>query len=427
MNTQLIFLHIPKTAGTAFRNVVEKNYPYDHYWWGLSEEQEYLDDYGVIGGHKPYQYYSGFLSNKLYLGIVREPVSRILSLHNYYANPTYNVNAPNKWINELGLDPRSIVNTIKNSRDFRDKIDNYQCYYLSGERNFEKARKVIESHDFIVGCMDHIDLFMQRIKKRFDWATINLPMANEGAPDYSSQYNQDEELLELLHEYTDEDRKLYEYVLEHKVFEHINPHIICDLQNIDKARETDLTPSLQQSVQMENLKKEIATHATAYIAKEEECHSSDHDRRITTDGLQKELTTAHEYIASLHSEINRFKQSLPWKLLSPLRKAKHYLNVLHGKALVLMYFFRDLLRSPVQTLLKLAVRLVGRVVVLRRLAAFLVNRFPGLKIWILRYSGYTSVHMSPDKSQANLEADLNIDYEVLPLRARRIYNRIQRR
>ena len=77
MNTKLIFLHVPKVAGSAFRRVVERNYPNEYYWWELSEEQEYLDDYRVIGGHKPFQYYSDFPYNRLHLAMVKSVIWKV--------------------------------------------------------------------------------------------------------------------------------------------------------------------------------------------------------------------------------------------------------------------------------------------------------------------------------------------------------------
>ncbi|WP_341582306.1 hypothetical protein [Marinobacter metalliresistant] len=93
---------------------------------------------------------NGFAKDAVFVSILREPVSRVFSLYNYYRSrgelPGMN--------NDL-----SISRSILENEHFRNKIRNAQNKYISGRESFNYTKSFIENNSFLIGTQDDVQQF----------------------------------------------------------------------------------------------------------------------------------------------------------------------------------------------------------------------------------------------------------------------------
>ena len=165
---QVVFIHIPKTAGTSQRALFYHNYGQENvFWFGVQGRPSRwvpsrivlsrLMDFDAVGGHRSFRFFRHIDQRVLFASVVREPVARVASLYNYFRS---RIAEPNRtgWL-WSGLDPHSIVRTIFECQRFRREISNSQCKYLSGGNTFAQVQSVLESRNFVVGSFDDLGSF----------------------------------------------------------------------------------------------------------------------------------------------------------------------------------------------------------------------------------------------------------------------------
>ena len=94
----LVYIHIPKTAGTFLRTAwLKKNV--NNYFWSDEKktyplvgdlEKSYItaSSYEMLGGHLPLSTFLKFptLQPRIFLNVLREPIARIISFYNHIKN-----------------------------------------------------------------------------------------------------------------------------------------------------------------------------------------------------------------------------------------------------------------------------------------------------------------------------------------------------
>jgi len=161
-----IFIHIPKTAGTAVARILEEAYP-QRIFYDYGTERNLRDartpplaavynrdslmrHYRMIYGHFHHLKYSEIYYNAEFLSMVREPVSRAIS-HYYhlarYADPTPHPIAElvksGEWnIIDLHRRNRSLTNVLGMYFEGRDVRD--FSFILTQERLFDSLRACAE-------------------------------------------------------------------------------------------------------------------------------------------------------------------------------------------------------------------------------------------------------------------------------------------
>lgn len=101
-----VFVHIPKTAGTSFRNALENNFPVikdygsnsdvtnsivKEFVYGehsnMCEFYDWFKDNGqILSGHYPLMKYVNFAPASSLLTFIREPLSQVISHYNHFKN-----------------------------------------------------------------------------------------------------------------------------------------------------------------------------------------------------------------------------------------------------------------------------------------------------------------------------------------------------
>jgi hypothetical protein len=130
----VIFIHIPKTAGTTFGNIIKRQYlpsarfpiyssqAFDHFK-DLSQAQK--SKIRLLHGHIPFGYHKMLAQPSLYITFLREPVDRVIS-HYYYVRQH-----PEHELYDL------VVNQNLSLKDYvcsgiLPELDNGQCRMLAG-------------------------------------------------------------------------------------------------------------------------------------------------------------------------------------------------------------------------------------------------------------------------------------------------------
>lgn len=223
MSAFLIYIHIEKSAGTSQRHLFYRNYGRSRvFWYGVgsakaSFDRAELGDCKVVGGHRDHGFYASVSRQTLFASVVREPVARVVSLFNYYAQTS---RERTEWL-KRGLNPDSLLDTIVRCGPFRQNIANTQCLRLGDSRNFERALEVLRRDNFIVGCFEHLDRFNSELAIRLGWRYTDLDRHNVGR-DISRRRVLDEEgVVEKILELNREDQKLYEFVKGQQVYVNI--------------------------------------------------------------------------------------------------------------------------------------------------------------------------------------------------------------
>ena len=158
-NRQIVILHIPKTAGTSLRKLVQKNYKKEECFFVYTKNSRFrtVDDFMQLGeekkarlkivmGHLPFNpsLYAGM--NPVYVTILRNPVERVISYYNHVMTRKDGWTARNV----------SLLKYLEESEDLQ--LWNHQTRILSGLNevvvdgsHLEAAIRNIETHFIFTG------------------------------------------------------------------------------------------------------------------------------------------------------------------------------------------------------------------------------------------------------------------------------------
>lgn len=226
MLAQLIYLHIEKSAGTSQRALLYNNYGKANVFWhglnsNVSENINYsgIDNVHVIGGHINYTAFSHNPHRLLFSSVVREPVSRAVSLFHYH------INHPEQehriiWYKQ-GLDPANFIKSVEKCKAFRNSISNSQCVRLSGKPNFEEVMKTITRENFVIGFFDNLERFNRTLATILHWKNYSLSKHNVGRPNYQEGILQELGVIDIIRELNLEDEKLYNFIKQEGGYTHV--------------------------------------------------------------------------------------------------------------------------------------------------------------------------------------------------------------
>jgi hypothetical protein len=175
--TRMYFLHIPKTAGTALREVVEKRYPKDRwipvYWHDpefLAEAQQRAHTAELIYGHFSYGFHELLCAEGRYMTVLREPVDRVVSYFRHQAvmrdSEYYDAIAGGMTLKELLTSEQC------------HQVNNHMVRIVSGHASvettddqavLERALSNIDASFDVVGVMERMPESLELIYRALDW------------------------------------------------------------------------------------------------------------------------------------------------------------------------------------------------------------------------------------------------------------------
>jgi hypothetical protein len=175
----VLFLHIPKTAGTTLRHIIERQYPPDAI---LIQNQPTLhqalqalppgkaDRVSVVMGHLWFGAHALFARPATYLTMLRDPIDRIIS-HYYFVQRD-----PQHYLHDVvrGMSLEEYVTSNCSA-----EISNDQTRLLAGSAPAEigqpsedilaTAKQNLDRHFAVVGLTEEFDWSVILMKRRFGW------------------------------------------------------------------------------------------------------------------------------------------------------------------------------------------------------------------------------------------------------------------
>lgn len=239
----IFFMHIPKTAGTTFRYIIQYQYKpnaiYELYDHSITHSQR-LDkllnlswprkqQIKIVNAHFGFGLHEFLHRPYTYITFLRNPIDRVVSMY-YYLHRTRNIQT-NPLPPDLSL------------KDFVQKyqrIQNGMTKYLSGvilkdqladqspkstqnspwatETDLELAKKNLKEHFKVIGLAERFDESLILFKKTLGW---KIPLYDKNNVSKNRQATRDvsEDTLRLIEKANEFDIQLYEYAKE--VFEEL--------------------------------------------------------------------------------------------------------------------------------------------------------------------------------------------------------------
>ena len=175
----VIFLHVPKTAGTTLNRLIEWEYPlFEMYsidpvffrWsashlWRLPPRR--LKKTRMFKGHMLFGLHKILPQPATYITVLRDPIDRVISafyfMRSYVLHPLYWKFRREKW---------SIEDFVR-----RFPRENVQCKILAGadynspctEQIFQQAKENLFTHFGVVGLSERFEESLALMKLRFGW------------------------------------------------------------------------------------------------------------------------------------------------------------------------------------------------------------------------------------------------------------------
>ncbi|MGB5982842.1 MAG: sulfotransferase family 2 domain-containing protein [Nonlabens sp.] len=224
----IIFLHLPKNAGTTFKSILSKYYDKENIFqvgynssgiWNMEElkssPKEELAKINLLQGHFNYGIHEIFERDFRYITMLRNPIERTISFYNY-------IRRQKEHRLLSAVQNRTLLECITEIRDF--DVINGQARKLSGTHNEDKmldlALKNIDQHFDFVGIQERFDESLILLHKTYNWNKIFYKSLNKT----SKQSEISPELISAITETNEIDMKLYEIINQRftKELERIN-------------------------------------------------------------------------------------------------------------------------------------------------------------------------------------------------------------
>ena len=174
----IIFLHVPKTAGTTLNRLIEWEYDLFEMYsvdpvffrWSAAHlrtlSKGRLNKIRVVKGHMLFGLHEILPQPAIYITVLRDPIERVLSafyfIRSYKLHPLYWKFKRENWTLE----------------DFVTRLprENVQCKMVAGAweepctaEMFEQAKRNLDKHFSVVGLTERFEETLALMKLRFGW------------------------------------------------------------------------------------------------------------------------------------------------------------------------------------------------------------------------------------------------------------------
>ena len=224
----IIFLHIPKTAGTTINSILQQQYESKQiYFLGLNA-QESIQSYQqlaaeekkairLVSGHTSYGFHKYIPGSSTYFTFLRDPVERVISFYHFVKKHDQHY-----LHRSITKEVTGIIPFVSNRWNIM--VDNGQTRLISGawlepgsgkltSQTFELAKKNLSQNFSVVGLTEHFDLTLLLFRKIFNWQNINYVRKNVSKAAPHERRLTPEERETILN-YNQWDVALYEYAKE---------------------------------------------------------------------------------------------------------------------------------------------------------------------------------------------------------------------
>ncbi|MEL6779903.1 MAG: sulfotransferase family 2 domain-containing protein [Cyanobacteria bacterium J06597_16] len=230
----VIFLHLPKTAGTTLKHITRRQYSpsetFEFYsvtrqpakgingFISLPEKRK--ENMKFVTGHIGFGLHQFIDKPSTYITVLRDPIKRVISFYHYLQRTN-----PNHQSLE-GID--SLERFVQSADLVRNDMTKYlsnvkmktQLAYKGGDapedritctpEDLEQAKENLRTHFSVVGLTEEFDKTMVLIRRKLGWQVFPYLNANVAKKKTSSRAVS-EEAMALLKEYNSYDVELYQY------------------------------------------------------------------------------------------------------------------------------------------------------------------------------------------------------------------------
>lgn len=208
----LVFFHAQRTAGSAFRHILAKAYgkqsvfctqyaqEFKH-WHDVSEEE--LESQRVFAGHSNFEE-KNWARKLHYTTILRHPVYRTFSLYFYCRK------YPNQFLHHIAIDSTIEEFYYTASKKKPKYFHNVMCSRVSGQADFELAKKNIEQNFFLVGATEEFSAFVEVFLASQNLPAQDVPVAEHDFVRYGELLEKTDLVNDILAA-NQEDEKLFRY------------------------------------------------------------------------------------------------------------------------------------------------------------------------------------------------------------------------
>ncbi len=221
----MVFLHIPKAAGTTLRKIIERQYEPDDILTTGDPWREWIKEFArrpqaqkaeikIFLGHLRFGFHTHLPQPSTYFTMLRDPVDRIVSY--YY----FVLESPAHYLYDIVTSQNMTLKDLLCS-EISTEFDNGQTRSISGighkigfgqcsPETLESAQANLRDHFAVVGLTEHFDESLLLLKRAFGWrtpfyvkenVTKNRPRREEISKD----------TLNLIAKYNQLDIELYRY------------------------------------------------------------------------------------------------------------------------------------------------------------------------------------------------------------------------
>jgi hypothetical protein len=226
----VIFLHLPKAAGTTLKDILHREYQEDLIYEldgtqfiQAQEEFKQLDqaekaEIKILMGHMYFGLHEFLPSPAKYITMLRNPIDRVVSYYHFVKK--LSTHHDYELINENNISINDYC------RLGRENMRNGQTRFLSNTKEFEtctqaslsEAKQNLRQHFAVVGIQERFNESLLLLQKKLGWK--RMPFYYQRNTNRGNSYNQLEispDTLATIKKYNQLDLELYEYA--NQIFE----------------------------------------------------------------------------------------------------------------------------------------------------------------------------------------------------------------
>jgi hypothetical protein len=224
--TAVIFLHIPKTAGTTMLQILDRQYPPQSIFSLGSIAQESIAQFEALSaeekaqirllrGHMAFGLHELFPGPAAYFTILRDPVARVISHYNFIQR------TPDHYLHDRVVEGELSLQALL-EKDYALMLNDAQVRLVSGvwgdapfgqvtPEMLQTAKKNLAQSFAVVGLMEEFDKTVLLLKETFNWPEPVTYLRRNVTKQGMTAETLPPQTIERIRQVNQQDQALYEF------------------------------------------------------------------------------------------------------------------------------------------------------------------------------------------------------------------------